>query len=555
MKRPRGRAGSAVWYVVAALMVFVVITPVVKYYALALDDGGAAFGRLPDIPNIGRTLWNTLLLASAATAFAVVMALALAKAVLHVPQRFRAVASLVPLLPLVIPASASVIGFVFIFSPTVGYGNWLLRQLPFVNGADGPINVYSVPAIIVIAGMDLTGIVFTFVYARLKEIRGPLEAAAHLSGASSWRSFTTITLPLLRPSLVAGIVVAFLLGLGQFTVPVLLGTRIGFDVITTEIFRTREDFPIDYALTAALGLPLLVVGLLSIVLQRVVIGDQRKYVTQSGGGGAVSTKSSVWALLFVLAYGAISVFLPLLAILLVAFSPYWNGDLTAIEFTMRHVESGLGNPEVVSSVITSATTSLAAVWIALPLGFIAALAMTGPFRAPRIAQYGLDLSFLAPLAVPRAVLGLVVLYVFLQPPFNLYGTYTLFIVGYVFVALPFALRAQHASLVSVNASLFEAARVSGAGKLRTIFQIAVPLTRSGMTAAATMMMVILSHDFAVSIMVRSPGNHVMGTLLYEYWDNGVYPQVAVMALIVTFVTSIGLGITLWVGGRSALERV
>lgn len=553
LRNLRGRTG---WYVVASLLAFVVIAPVLRYYSMAFENGAEAIRSIADIPRIGTTILNTVVLAAGSTVMAVVLALILAKAVLHVPRRWRRVASLVPMLPLVIPASAAVIGYVFIFSPSVGYGNVLLRHLPFLSGMEeGPINVYSMPAMIVITGLDLTGIIFTLVYARLQEIRGPLEAAAQLAGASGLKSFTTITLPLLRPSLIAGIVVAFLLGLGQFTVPLLLGARTGIDVITTEIFRTREDYPIDYALTAALGLPLLIVGLLSIVLQRVATGDQRRYITQSGAGGQVSEKTSVWALVLVLAYGAFAVLLPILAIVLVAFSPFWNGDLASTTFTLEHVKAGFSDPAVISSVLTSAGTAVAAVLIALPLGFIAALAMTGPFRAPRLAQYAMDASFLAPLAVPRAVLGIIILFVFLQPPFNMYGTYALFVVGYVFIALPFSLRAQQGSLVGVHPSLFEAAQISGAGRLRTIFEIALPLTRAGMAAAATMMMVILTHDFAVSIMVRSPGNNVMGTLLYEYWDNGVYPQVAVMALIMSMVTAVGLGLTILFGGRSALERI
>lgn len=543
-------------YLFAAALAFAVLWPIAQYYSSAFANGGQALKDLFDLPGIGTTIRNTFVLAAGSTIIGAVLALALAKAVLHVPRRWRTFASLVPLLPLVIPATAAITGYVFVFSPEVGYGNTLLRKLPFFSDLDsGPFNIYSMPAIILITGLDLSAIIFTFVYARLREIRGPLEAAAKLAGASGWKSFMTITLPLLRPSLVAGTVVAFLLGLGQFTAPLLLGTRPGIEVISTEIFRAREVFPIDYALTAALGLPLLIVGILSIVFQRVAVGDQRRYVTQTGGGGGITERSTVWSLVFIFIYAFFAVVLPIAAIILVAFSPFWNGDLASMEFTMRHVQEGLANPQISSAILTSLGTSFTAALIALPLGFFAALALTGPFRAPRPVQWLLDVCFLAPLAVPRAVLGLVVLYVFLAPPFNLYGTYALFVIGYVFIALPFSLRAQHGSLIGVSGSLFEAARISGASRMRIIKDIALPLARAGIIAGATMMMVVLTHDFAVSVMVRSPGNNVMASLLYQYYDNGVYPQVAFMALVMIVITAAGLGLTLWIGGRSALERV
>lgn len=551
------RPSSALaWYAAATAVVAVLAIPVLAYHAQAFYDGAAGIHRLFTLPGFGATLMNTVVLALGSTIIAVVLAVALAKAVLHVPPWFRGVASIVPLLPLINPPVAIVIGWAFIFSPSVGYGNALLRELPFFSGlAEGPLNVYSMPAIILITGLDLTGVVFLLVSARLREIRGPLEAAARLAGATGIRSFLTITLPLLRPSLIAGVVVAFLLGLGQFTAPLLLGSRQGIDVVTTQIFQLREAFPIDYGATAALGLPLLVLGVVAVVFQRWAIGDQRKYVTQTGGASGVAERNSVWASVLVVGYALGAVVLPLAAIVLVAVSPYWSADLGAISFTTEHMSAAASNPVVRDAIVNTVITSVVAVVVAIPLGLLAALAMTGPFRAPRPAQYALDIGFQIPLAVPRAVLGLSVLFVFLGPPFSMYGTPGLFIIGYVLVVLPFALRAQQGSLVGISPSLFEAARISGAGRIRTIAEIALPLLRRGIVAGATLMLILLSHDFAVSVMVRSPGMQVMGTQLFEFWENGVFPQVAVMSLIMAVATGLILAVTLLVGGRSALRNL
>ena len=547
--------GKIAWYAFAAALGFAVVTPIVVYFSRAFQNRAAAIRALPDIPGIRDIIITTILLAAGSTVIAAVFAVVLASLVLRVPPRYRGVAAFLPQLPLVVPPVAVIIGWIFIFAPSVGYGNTLLRRLPsFENLTQGPINVYSVPAIVLVTGVDLTGIVFAFVYARMHEISGALVAAARLSGASAFRAFMTVTLPLLRPSLVAGLVVVFLIGLGQFTAPLLLGSGHGIDVLTTEIFRIRESYPIDYAATAALGLPLLVIGLLSIVIQRAVVGDQRRYVTQASGRG-MGARPSHWALVAVFAYGTITVALPVAAITLVAFSSFWNGDFGAIDFNTDQVRATLASPAVRQAVTSSVLLAVIAALIVLPLGFLAALAMSGVLRAPRLVQYVLDLVFIAPLAVPRAMLGLTVLYVFIRPPFGLYGTFALFVVGYVFIVLPFSLRSQHASLVGVHASLFEAARVSGASQFRAVLDIALPLTRRGMTAALAVMVILLSHDFAVSVMLRSPGNHVMGTLLYDFYSNGAFPQVAAMALIMTLVTGVLLALTLWIGGRSALENL
>ena len=549
----RPMVSASVWVVGTVALAAIVTVPILLYFARVLEPG--TFARALAVPNLGQTLVTTVGLAAGSTVIGAVLAVALAAAVARIPGRLQSIASSIPLLPLVVPPVALVYGWIFIFSPTVGYGNGLLRLTPFFGHlTEGPVNVFSVPAIMLITALDLAGFIYAFVLARMFEISGSVTAAARVCGASAFRTFMTVTFPLLRPSLVAGIVVAFLIGLGQFTAPLFLGTRDNINVIATEIFRMREQYPIDYAVTAALGLPLLVFGIVSIVVQRRVVGDQRRYITTATGRG-MSTTGGRWAFTLTLAYGVISVGIPIIAIVLVALSPYWNGDLSAISFTADNVREVLKNPEVADAIVNTLRTSFLAAAIVLPLGFVAALALSGVVRAPRIVRSTLDFIFIAPLAVPRALLGIAVLFVFIKPPFSLYGSLLLFVIGYAFVILPFSLRSQYNSLIGVLPSLFEASQVCGASQLRMIMGIALPIARRGMAAALALAFVLLSNDFAVSVMLRTPGNQVLGTLLYEKSVQGVVPEVAVLALIMTVITTVILLLTIRFGGKSGLQSL
>jgi len=69
------------------------------------------------------------------------------------------------------------------------------------------------------------------------------------------------------------------------------------------------------------------------------------------------------------------------------------------------------------------------------------------------------------------------------------------------------------------------------------------------------MFVLLTHEFAASLLVRSSTTQVMGTVLYDYWGNGTYPLVAAIALIMTAVTTIGVVIAVMIGGSDALSRL
>ncbi|MFV0457358.1 MAG: ABC transporter permease [Actinomycetales bacterium] len=548
--RRRSLAGArtaALWYVGALALAGVVVWPVLVFFARLGEDGGSAFGRLMDIPDIGSTLLMTGVLAAGSTVIGAIAALALAVAATRVPARMRAFAAIVPQIPLVIPPVAFVYGWIFLCDPEVGYLNSVLDLIGL-----GPINIYTVPGIILFTAVDMTGIIFAFVFPRLMEINGSVLAAARVAGASGFRSFSTITFPLLRPGLVAGVVVSFLICMGQFTAPLFLGTRENIKVISTEIFRLREGFPIDYALTAALGLPLLVFGVAAIIVQRRVVGDQRRYITQSSGRGITRTDSRK-AAAFVLGWAIFVIGLPILAIIRVAFSPFWDGNLTRFTFTMENVWAIAGNPDLVSSIVNSLVASFLAVLFVIPLGFVTALALSGVITAPKPVVKTLDFIFIAPLAVPRALLGMVIVYVFIRPPFSLYGSLALFVIGYAFIALPFALRSQYSSLIGVEKSLFEAARVAGATQARMIATIALPVARKGVAAALALAFVMLSNDFAVSVMVQSPGQQVMGTFLYQLGQEGSAPEVAVMSLVMTVITAGILALTLRIGGKSALE--
>ena len=79
--------------------------------------------------------------------------------------------------------------------------------------------------------------------------------------------------------------------------------------------------------------------------------------------------------------------------------------------------------------------------------------------------------------------------------------------------------------------------------------------RSALGGAAALMFVLLTHEFAASLLVRSSTTQVMGTVLYDYWGNGTYPLVAAIALIMTGVTTIGVVIAVMVGGSAALSRL
>ena len=138
------------------------------------------------------------------------------------------------------------------------------------------------PWIVIITGIGLTSFVYLFVSAGFENISSEHLEAAQVAGSSPQAVFFRVTLPLLRPTLIYGGGIALLLGLGQFTAPLLLGSTAGVNVLTTQIYRDMSQTPVQYASAAALGSTLLVFGVAVVMLQKMLLGNQRRFVTHGG---------------------------------------------------------------------------------------------------------------------------------------------------------------------------------------------------------------------------------------------------------------------------------
>ena len=551
----RQAAPQTAWVMLAIGVGFLVLSPVLQLQWRAFLDGGSAFARMQDLPRIGTTLSTTIVLAILSSVLAVFMGTLLAWCASMLPQRVRRVGELAPLLPLVVPAVAAVTGWIFLLSPRVGYLNMALRSLPGLDTLEeGPFDIYSVTGIIIITGMLLSSFVYVFVFTGLKNMGQELEAAAAACGASPTMRFFTITLPLLRPSIIFATGVVFLLGLGQFTAPLLLGRTAKIDVLTTEMFYLTERFPVDFGLGAALGFPILALGLLVVLFQKLALGEQRRFVVVSARSKYNVRETRWWAAVVIGLYLLITTVLPLLALIYVSVSPFWTGSLIVPELTLRHWSSVLGNRGLVDAIWTSVKTSVIGIAILIPLGFFMAFALLQSTRIAKPVRMAIDLFATLPIAVPASLMGFGLLFVYSQPPIQIYGTTAVLVVTYVTLMIGHSTRLQFTTLVATGQEFLEASKASGAGPIRSLFQVLLPMCRKGIAATAALTFVLLFHEFSASLMVRSARTQVIGSVMYDVWAGGIYSQVAVLALIMVVVTVVGVCIAGWLGGTDPTQQ-
>jgi len=533
---------------------YLVLLPLYRLQHEALADGAAGYEAAFTAPRVGRTIRYTIALAFGSLAIAMVLGTLLAWAATRLPRRLGFL-RVVPILPIVVPAIASVIGWAFLLSPRPGYVNVALRKLPWWSDLDqGPINVFTVPWIIIVTGISLTSFVYLFVSAGFAQISGDHIEAAQVAGSGSWGVFFKVILPLLRPSLTYGGGVALLLGLGQFTAPLLLGRNGGIDVVTTDMYRAMANYPPQYGRAAALGSTLLLFGLIVVFAQRVLLGDHRRFVTHGGKAFRPERTRSWLAAIGLVAYSTVATVLPLGALAVVSLSKFWTADIDVGSFVLDNYRDLFDQATITDGIKNSILISLIAVAICLPLGFVIANVLLRGTRF-RILRAALDVIVALPLGIPAVVFGVGFLMAYTQGPLVLYGTRWVIVLVYVTLMLPFTTRMQLSALVSFGNSYLEAARVSGSGLIAANLKVVVPMMRSTLGGAAALMFVLLTHEFAASMLVRSSTTQVMGTVLYNTWSSGSYPLVAAIALVMTAVTAVGVLVAVLLAGSDVLSRL
>ncbi len=369
---------------------------------------------------------------------------------------------------------------------------------------------YSLPAAVLVLGLVLYPLSMLATEVALRRVDGRLEEAA-LVVAGPRRVFWRITVALVTPGIMAAALVIFVLAVSEFGVPGVLRVR----VYTTEIFTAFAAL-YDPGRAALLALPLLAVCLAVAAGAVALLGDRFVSARRGADTPAALRFERLPALLAAIASVLVmALALPIAALAREALS---SRSITA-------VIDGSGEA-IANSLRLAALGASAVVGIAVWLGYARART-TG--RVGALADIGLVVLF----AVPGTLVGVGLIEVWNRPgPLGtVYGTDGMLLLAYLARLLPVAVLALAASSRSVPLSHEEAAAVSGAGWLRTMWRIVMPQMRLGLIAAWLVAFVLAFGELGVSILVAPPGETTLPIRIYTIIANAPSSSVAVLALL------------------------
>lgn len=434
-------------------------------------------------------------------------------------RKFLRVLITIPfILPTVVVAAA--------FNTLLGPRGWLnLGLMSLFNLSSPPVNMLnSLSAILLAHVFYNTSIVIRMVGSSLSRLNQNLPSAAQNLGASPWRAFKEVTLPLLMPSILSATLMVFLFDFSSFGVVLMLGGP-QFSTLEVEIYNqamNRFNLPVAGLLSIVqLAFTLLV----SVLINR---SNQPRY-----GKAAMAFESSglrvakeSWEKAFVIIMVTVLLLLmvtPTVSLVTRSFFSFEaargeRGELNT-GFTLRYYRELFENREkslfyvppilaIRNSMIYAGITML----LATTLGLISVYAIQ---KSGSLSPF-LEPLFMLPLGASAVTLGLGFLIVFGSSVLTQGRFQALIPIAHSLVALPLVIRTLLPALRGIPANLRLAATSMGASPLRVFREVDLPILFRAIVVSLLFAFTISLGEFGASSFLSNTAMPTIPVAIFRY---------------------------------------
>lgn len=510
-------------------------------------------------PDILTSLANTFLIFGFVTVISMPLGVLIAWALARVRMPFSRGLEFCFWIAFMVPTISVTMGWILLADPTLGLFNRALQNLPFFSGKEGPLNIYSVPGIVWVHLMarSIADKVILLTPA-FRNMDAALEEAAQVSGGSNFFTMVKVTLPVMTPPIVVVFALHLTRAFDGFEIEQLLGTPIRFYVYSTQIYAlVRNTFPAEYGQATALASVTLLIVALIVPLQRwltqrhnysVVTGSYRPGLVDLGIWGWVIF-AGLTALLFMM------ILAPLVSLALGSFM-YRAGIFSLdIVFSLKHWRFIL-NEELFWGALRNTLVLATTTAIISPVLFATIAYVLVRTKLPGRAL--LDTMIWTAAVVPGMLAGLGLLWMFLGTSFlvPLYGTLWPLIIVIVLAGKTTGTQLSKSVFLQIGADMEEAARVSGAGYIRTFFKIWIPLLLPTLILLGTLNFIGAATTTSSIILLATRGTYTLSILALEYASPGVdlKEEAGIISLIIMAITICGALVARKLTRRFGLER-
>lgn len=522
------------------LLAFLIVPVGTVIYTAFVDESGRAtlghFGNFFGQSVLRESFFNSLMVALASVVAATIIAVPLAYLTVRFEFRGALLIQTLGVLPLIMPPFVGAVALQLIFgrsgSVNLLLNDWFGFTIPVMDGLVGVTFVESI---------HYFPFILLNVVAAMRNIDGAMEESALNLGARGWRLFRRVIFPLAMPGYLAGATLVFVKVFDDLGTPLVMGvTNMLAPQAYLRITSVGLDDPQGYVISVIMiGFSIAALWLAALVMKG------KDYTTLQKGGNSLH-KRQLGAWESVLAYGWIAVVLlvtlaPHIGILLMSFAKVWSFSVLPDAYTLEHYQTVFtDSPRMIEN-------TLLYCGLAATLDVVIGTAIAYLILRTRLpGRQLLDYMASAALAIPGLVLAIGYLRLFrgVNLPFTdtpLVTTWVLIMLAYAVRRLPYALRSCMAALQQIHVSLEEVAQSLGAGRMRTIRRVVVPLMAGGILAGFVTSFITAAVELSATILLTSAQSQApmsYGIYLYMQSISGRGPGAA-LGVLAVIVVAIG----------------
>ena len=410
-----------------------------------------------------KVVGNTLLLGAISGLCSTIIGFLFAYVDVYVKTKMRGVFKVVSLLPIVSPPFVLSLSMIMIF----GKRGLITYHLLGIRNA----NIYGMHGILIVQILTFFPVAYLMLKGLLSNIDPSLEESSRNMGASRWRVFRDVTLPLLLPGLGNAFLVSFIESVADFTNPIMIGGD--FDTLAAYIYMQISNF--DTRSSSGMAVILLTISMILFIIEKYFL-ERRSVATLTGKASRVrmqieDTSVRIPTTVFCCLVGLFVIGMYAMVPVGACFN-LWGKDFS---LTLKHFQNVLGRDT--KPFTDSLYLSLAAACVTSILSMVIAYLIV---KKKFIGKRFMEFTTMFAMAVPGTVLGIAMLRGYITGLFRsghlvLVGTSAIIIIAFVVRSLPIGTRSAVAALNQIDKSIEESAYDMGAGSVKVFTSITLPL--------------------------------------------------------------------------------
>ncbi len=507
------------WYhyiagVLSCLLALLFLPPLISLISAGIRAGFPVLSTI-GIAYLATLTIKTACLAFLATIWATLLALPFAWLVVKTNVPWRNLWRWLGAIPLAIPSYIGALTYIMLLGPA-GLLNTAIQSI--TDNTTPWVNIYGFWGGVFVLGSFTYPVMFLFLTSALERTNPALEEAARSLGHSQLKTLGLVTLPLLRPTILAGGLLIFLYSISDFGALSLLRVQ----VLTTEIYH-QLNTQFDHAAAALLSCLLVAIAIIVLIGQRFLLGKRNYTTITSNTRETQPLDLGKWrwlAVSWILGVLTISFFLPLGSLL-------YQSSLSPVIFDVLKKQWHFAT----NSLWIGTTTATLAIVIG---GMVAYISQRLEPWAGRPLSNMTQIGY----AIPGTVLGLsLILFYNTYLPW-LYGSITVIVLAYLIRFLTQAVQGSEAALTAIHHTLEEAARSLGAQTFKVLSRVIIPITKPSLLASWALVFISAMKELDAILLLRPAGFDTIPIRVYIHTIEAEYSTAATMSLLLIAATAI-----------------